>query len=144
MLNPTTARSSKDSVTTAVWVGDILDSNHTMVSGSDGVFVAAPAWHRFMEEALQGVPDRWYEPPSDVVRAPSGNSWYLRDTQSVARLPNDAIASVPTPVSYEIPADPGTGPTRSALPTPVPVPSLLPTPAPPPTPVPPLPTPVSR
>lgn len=31
--------------------GDILDIHHSMVYGSDGVFVATPPWHAFMEAA---------------------------------------------------------------------------------------------
>ena len=93
-----------------IWIGDILDINHTMTRGSDGVFVAAPGWHSFMESALKGVPDHWFTPPADVVPAP-GNSWYLKDAQGAPKLPNDSQPSPsPDTVTYSIPADPGTGP----------------------------------
>jgi membrane peptidoglycan carboxypeptidase len=114
---------------TVIWVGDILDLNHAMVQGSDGVFVAAPGWHSYMEQALAGVPDRWYDPPADVVKGP-GNSWYLQDATSVARLPNDNPVASPSPPSYGIPPDPGTGPVRVAGPAPAPSPSGLPLPHP--------------
>ena len=92
-----------------IWVGDILDNNHTMTRGSDGVFVAAPGWHNFMVEALKGVPDRWYSPPSDVVSA--GASWFLKDAQGAPRLRNEAQPSPsPAPITYPVPEDPGTGP----------------------------------
>ena len=105
----------------AIWVGDILDIHHTMINQSDGVFVAAPAWHTFMASALAGVPgNRWYVPPPDVV-AGANNSWFLSDATSIAKLPGDSAPS-PTPpvINYTVPADPGTGPvTASPMPTPV-------------------------
>jgi len=113
---------------TVIWVGDILNNDHTMVNGSDGVFVAAPGWHRFMEEALAGVPDKWYSPPADVVKGP-GNSWYLNDTQKVDKLPNDNPTPSPSPPDYGIPADPG-GPRSEPVPTPTPTPSRKPSPPP--------------
>src|SRR5712664_3532868 len=33
----------------AIWVGDILDNKHVMVPGSDGVFVASPGMHSFID-----------------------------------------------------------------------------------------------
>jgi membrane peptidoglycan carboxypeptidase len=115
-------------IATVVWVGDILDLNHTMYNGSDGVFVAAPAWHTYMEGVLSGVPDKWYPPPSDVVKGP-GNSWYLNDTQKVDKLPNDNPTPIPTPPDYGIPPDPG-APRAEAVPTPTPSPSHGPSPHP--------------
>jgi membrane peptidoglycan carboxypeptidase len=104
-----------------IWIGDILDFNHTMVRNSDGVFVATPGWHSFMDQALtyMGAPgNRWYAAPADVVAGP-GNSWYLSDTRSVSRLPGDNPPSPsPTPINYNVPPDPGTGPVlASPLPT---------------------------
>jgi membrane peptidoglycan carboxypeptidase len=105
-----------------LWIGDILDFNHTMVRNSDGVFVATPGWHSFMDQALtwMGEPgNHWYNTPADVVAGP-GNSWYLSDTRSIARLPGDNPPSpTPTPINYNVPPDPGTGPVlASPVPTP--------------------------
>jgi membrane peptidoglycan carboxypeptidase len=100
-----------------IWVGDILDINHTLARGSDGVFVAAPGWHAFMAGALAGVPDKWFSPPADVVRA-SNNDWFLKDSQGAPKLPNDSQPSpTPAPPTYAIPSDPGTGPVM-VLPSP--------------------------
>src|SRR5216683_550051 len=111
----------------ALWIGDILDINHTMVRGSDGVFVASPGWHTFMDEALGylGSPgDRWYTAPADVVGGP-GNSWFLSDTTSISRLPGDNPPSpTPTPIHITVPPDPGPGPVL-ASPTPSPLPPPL-------------------
>jgi membrane peptidoglycan carboxypeptidase len=107
---------------TALWVGDIKDNSHTMVSGSDGVFVASPGVHEFVSRALAGVPgNRWYTPPADVVAGPN-NSWYLSDTTKIDKLPGDAPPT-PTPsvVAYTPPPDPGTGPVLASPPCPTPI-----------------------
>jgi len=98
-----------------VWIGDILDNSHYMVSGSDGVYVAAPAWHQFMETALKGVPNDWYQPPADVVKGADG-SYFLADTTNIAHLPNDNPSPSPVPSSTAIPNNPGQGPTVSNSP----------------------------
>jgi membrane peptidoglycan carboxypeptidase len=123
----------KDAVTMAftpdlavgLWVGDILNNNYTMVSGADGVFVASPAVHSFVSQALAGVPgNRWYTPPPGVVAGPN-NSWYLSDTTNITKLPGDNPPS-PTPntPTYVVPPDPGTGPVL-ASPCPSPIPPLV-------------------
>ncbi len=92
------------------WVGDILDASHHM--NVDAVFVASPAWHDFMEAALKGVPNHWYQPPADVVSGP-GDSWFLRGTTNLPTFPGDAAPSpqaTSAQPSYNVPPDPGTGP----------------------------------
>jgi peptidoglycan glycosyltransferase len=125
----------KDAVTIAftpdlavgLWVGDILSNKYTMVNNSDGIFVASPAVHAFVSQALAGVPgNRWYTPPPGVVRA--GDSWFLTDATSIAKLPGDNPPSpTPTPVNYTVPPDPGTGP---VLASPSPTPKVCPSPRP--------------
>jgi membrane peptidoglycan carboxypeptidase len=107
----------------AIWVGDVLDNNHFMQAGSDGIYVASPGMHTFINYALAGVAgNRWYSKPADVVAAPN-NSWYLSDTRSIARLPGDSPPKpTPKPPSYVVPDDPGTGPVL-ASPPPEPSPS---------------------
>ncbi len=119
------------SLASVFWVGDIgpLPENggHTMAYGSDGVFVAAPAWHQFMEEALKGVPDEWYQMPADVVQ--KGNDWFLADTQNIPTLKTDAVPNAqgtPTPAPYQPPPDPGPGGISPVLPTPTPKPTIVP------------------
>jgi membrane peptidoglycan carboxypeptidase len=104
----------------AIWIGDILDIHHTMVYGSDGVFVATPGFHSFLATVLGPYPgDRWYSQPADVVPGPN-NSWFLSDTTSISRLPGDNPPSpTPTPINITVPPDPGTGPVL-ASPTPPP------------------------
>ena len=99
-----------------------------MVAGADGVFVASPAVHSFVSQALAGIPgNRWFTPPPGVVAGPS-NSWYLTDARSIAKLPGDNPPS-PTPKAPVnlVPADPGTGPVLAS-----PSPTATPTCTPPP------------
>jgi len=111
-----------------LWVGDILNYQHFMIPGSDGVFVASPGVHTFVAQALAGVPgNRWYTTPPGVVKGPN-NSWYLADTTKIDKLPGD---NPPSPTqhgpAYVIPPDPGTGPVV-ASPSPCPSPGPVPCP----------------
>jgi membrane peptidoglycan carboxypeptidase len=107
---------------TVVWVGDIAGNDvkkgyYIHGNQADGVFVAAPAWHKFMEAALKGVPDRWYDMPKDVVK--QGNSFFLTATPKVDRLAGDSPAATPSPADAAgIPPDPGTGPQPVGRPCP--------------------------
>ena len=97
----------------AVWMGN--PDYKPMPAGSDGIFVAAPAWHQFMEFALRGVSaTQWYSPPSDVVRG-NNNTWFLVDPttgqpiNNITHLPGD-VAPPQSPGDFGVPPDPGTGP----------------------------------
>jgi len=110
---------------TGLWVGDILGNNHFMIQGSDGVYVASPGVHTFVNDALadMGVPGNlWYSKPPDVVPGPN-NSWYLTGVTNIDKLPGDNAPS-PTPkqVIVSVPPDPGTGPII-ASPSPSPTPT---------------------
>src|SRR5438094_537125 len=125
----------KDAVTVAftpdlavgLWVGDIKDNRFTMISGSDGVFVASPGVHEFVSRALVNVPgNRWYTKPPGVVSGPN-NSWYLVDTTKVDKLPGDNPPSpTPSAPAYVVPPDPGGPVLASPVPTVCPTPSILP------------------
>ncbi len=49
-----------------VWAGN--NNSSLMRAGADGVFVAAPMWHRFMEEAHVGQPVLDFPVPSGIVQ----------------------------------------------------------------------------
>ena len=49
-----------------VWAGN--NDSSLMRAGSDGVFVAAPMWNRFMEEALAGQPVLDFSVPSGIIQ----------------------------------------------------------------------------
>jgi membrane peptidoglycan carboxypeptidase len=55
---------------TAVWGGN-ADWRMKMTRGSDSYFIAAPMWHRFMQEALDAMrmPNEWYRQPSGLIRS---------------------------------------------------------------------------
>ena len=73
----------------AVWSGNADGS--PMVSQSDGVFVAAPAWHQYMENALNflHIPDRWYSVPTGVITAEPGldGIYFLPGTSASTPVP---------------------------------------------------------
>lgn len=54
---------------TAVWGGN-ADWRMKMTRGSDSYFIAAPMWHRFMNDALGALhmPNEWYKQPSGLIR----------------------------------------------------------------------------
>lgn len=73
------------SIATAVWMGNA--DNHPMVEGTDGIYVAAPAWHEFMAGALDrmGKGDEWFSMPSDVhAQYVGGREAYFLDGTSPA------------------------------------------------------------
>ena len=55
------------SLAAAGWMGNA--DHHPMAQGTDGIDVAAPAWHDFMTAALDRmrIGDEWYDPPADVL-----------------------------------------------------------------------------
>ena len=122
---------------TGVWIGDTgpqpqsaSDPNHHFVgSRVDAVYVAAPAWNKFMEQALKAVPDHWYAKPGGVTQ--QGGSYFLSDTTKVEHLPGDNPSPSPSASSdHGVPPDPGTGPQpagKCRLPIPLPIcPSPIP------------------
>jgi membrane peptidoglycan carboxypeptidase len=78
----------------AVWMGNPDFS--PMVKGSDGVFVAAPAWHNFMQGALDkmGKGNVWYPEPPGLGHA--DGAWFLPGTSPstpAPKLPAGVITS---------------------------------------------------
>lgn len=75
------------------WIGDVNGNGpgHQMQGpNTDGVYVAAPAWHQFMEDALKGVnPNDWYQMPADVTRAKDGSYYLTRYSQNIPQLIGD-------------------------------------------------------
>jgi len=92
------------SLASAFWFGN--PDFTKMVSGSDGVFVAAPAWHEYMQAALDTlkVPgDEWFPEPGGLGHANVGGKpvWLLPGTS-----PNQPMPPLP----------PGTTSSASAAP----------------------------
>ena len=114
-----------------VWVGDTGDFTHHMIGKSDAIYVAAPAWYSFMQQALKGVADKWYTPPKGL-KGPVGNSWFLPETLKVDRLPGDNPSPSPSGQDHGIPPDPRSGPQRTDKcprnlpPIPIPIPCVTP------------------
>ena len=115
-----TSESFKDALTAGYtpdlvslfWVGDILNNQHYMRDNSDGIDVAAPAWHDFMMQSLKGVPNHWFSPPSDVQPGKDG-SWFLKGVTDISHLPNDNPSPSPSPGDKSqggTPGNPNAGP----------------------------------
>ena len=65
-------------IAVAVWMGN-PDWRVKMTNGSDSFYVAVPAWHTFLAQALPTFgPDVWYQPPAGLISY-KGN-WYLPGT----------------------------------------------------------------
>lgn len=52
------------SLVTGVWVGN---NDNTPMKGSDGVVVAGPIFHQYMQQALAGTPNEEFPRPAEVV-----------------------------------------------------------------------------
>jgi membrane peptidoglycan carboxypeptidase len=81
------------SLATAVWMGNT--DHHSMVQGTDGIYVAAPAWHDFMAGALDQLHkgDEWYDVPSGVqARTVNGSQAYFLSGTS----PSTAAPALPS------------------------------------------------
>ncbi len=71
-----------------VWTGN--NDSSLMRAGADGVFTAAPMWHRFMEEAHKNLPPRDFEVPAGVVQVAydvNTNRPVTKDTKNVRMEP---------------------------------------------------------
>jgi membrane peptidoglycan carboxypeptidase len=94
------------SLATAVWMGNA--DNKPMVEGTDGIYVAAPAWHEFMQAALDRMSrgDEWYSMPSDVhAQFVGGRQAYFLDGTS----PSTPAPSLPSWVHVGRGGDSGPG-----------------------------------
>lgn len=58
---------------------------------ADGIFVAASAWHQFVQIALDqmGKGDEWYTPPAGVQEADENGrpAWFLPGTSAATPAP---------------------------------------------------------
>jgi membrane peptidoglycan carboxypeptidase len=93
------------SLATAVWMGNA--DHHPMATGTDGIYVAAPAWHDFMTGALDQMQkgNEWYDPPPDVQTRPGygRQTYFLTGTSPAAAPPG-----LPSWAHLGV-RDPGTG-----------------------------------
>jgi membrane peptidoglycan carboxypeptidase len=77
------------SVASAFWFGN--PSFAPLTQGSDGIFVAAPAWHEFMQSALDSLRegDEWFPEPPGLGHANVGGKpvWLLPGTSANQPMP---------------------------------------------------------
>lgn len=109
------------SLAAGVWVGN--NDGELLKSGADGVVVAAPIWHDFMNKALAGTPAETFQEPSGikhvVVDAVSG----LLPTDATPSTKTEVFADYAVPTQYDnvhvkVAIDNQTGQPATALTTP--------------------------
>lgn len=85
------------SLAAGVWAGN--NDGTLLKKGSDGVVVAAPIWHEFMQKALAGT-------PAEAFTVPDGIKQVVVDSLT-GKLPTDASPSTKTETfaSYSVPTD---------------------------------------
>ncbi|TAN34966.1 hypothetical protein EPN29_01230 [bacterium] len=88
------------SMVAAVWMGN-PDWRQKMAFGLDGVFTAAPAWHNFMQAALDtlGVGDQWFAEPPGLTHAGVGGkqAYFLPGTSPDTSGPGLPIGATSSP-----------------------------------------------
>ncbi len=88
------------SLAAGVWVGN--NDNSPFKPGSDGVVVAAPIWHNFMQRALQGKPVEKFPGPKPATESKPVLQGKLQadtpvyiDSQTGQRIPDACLAAWP-------------------------------------------------
>ena len=70
-------------IVTAVWGGN-ADWRMKMTHGSDSYYIAAPMWHRYMQDALDSLkmPNEWYAQPTGLIATTCKGqpAWYMPGT----------------------------------------------------------------
>jgi penicillin-binding protein 1A len=101
------------SLASAFWFGNA--NNAALTQGSDGIYVAAPAWHGFMQgalDALKASPAEWFsEPPGLGHALVNGKTVYLMPGtnayQPAPPLPSNAHSSGAPAACPPAPSDQG-------------------------------------
>lgn len=81
-----------------VWAGNADNEPMYKISGITG---AAPIWHAFMEEALQGTPPRDFSVPDGIVDAQVCETSGLLPTQICPRLRTEVFITGSEPTRYD-------------------------------------------
>ena len=104
------------SLAAGVWVGN---NDHTpLKSGADGVVVAAPIFHAFMEAALQGTPDEQFTVPAGITHVNVDTVSGLLPNPYTPTTKNEVFASYSVPTTYDTIHQVYAVPVPTALPTP--------------------------
>lgn len=89
------------SLSAGVWVGN--NDYSPMKAGSDGVVVAAPIWHNFMDRALKDTKiEKFTKPKANASTKPillgklPGNTPISVDSETGKQIPDSCLASWPT------------------------------------------------
>lgn len=95
------------SLAAGVWVGN--NNNAPMKSGQDGVVVAGPIWHAFMERALKGTPvEQFKKPAPSTAKKPillgrlQGDTTVSVDAATGKKIPDSCLAEWPASAVKEV------------------------------------------
>lgn len=86
------------SLAAGVWAGNNCGNKCPMKKGADGVLVAAPIWHNFMQKALKGTPAEDFPVPDGIQK--------IKVDEISGKLPTNQTPSVKEEVfaSYSVPS----------------------------------------
>ena len=87
------------SLAAGVWAGN--NNGDLLKKGADGVFVAAPIWHQFMQEALKDKPVENFEQPSGVVRIAVDSISGKLPTANTPSTKEEVFADYNIPTDYD-------------------------------------------
>ncbi len=87
------------SLAAGVWVGN--NDGSLLRQGADGVVVAGPIWHNFMEQALQGTPDEQFPVPQGIQNVTVDTVSGLLPNPYTPTTKQEVFASYSVPTQYD-------------------------------------------
>jgi membrane peptidoglycan carboxypeptidase len=107
------------SLAAGVWAGN--NDGTLLRNGADGVVVAGPIWHNFMQQALAGTPPEGFAEPDGIQHVVVDSLSGLLPTQYTPSTKNEVFASFSVPTTYDnvhvlvTTTDPQTGQTSQSV-----------------------------
>ena len=87
------------SLAAGVWTGN--NDGTLLKKNSDGVVVAAPIWHDFMEQALAGTPAEAFTVPQGITQVTVDSVSGLLPTDATPQTKTETFASFSVPTAYD-------------------------------------------
>jgi len=87
------------SVVTGVWVGN--NDNTPMTGGADGSVVAAPIWHKYMDNVLKDTPVEQFERPAGIQDVSVDKLSNKKPTENSPEIIRDIFASWQVPTQFD-------------------------------------------
>ncbi len=87
------------SLVAGVWAGN--NDGTLLTKGADGVVVAAPIWHDFMQQALAGTPAETFTVPQGIQQITVDSVSGKLPTDATPETKSETFADYSTPVAYD-------------------------------------------